>query len=129
MSVETELYTRLSGYTTLTNLTSTRQHPNVLPENETMPAISWRRVSDQRVSAMGADVVNVRARFQIDCWASTYTSMRAVADAVRGALQRYSNLSTGGVIEDTYFLNQTEFYENDTGIHHAALDFEINYRE
>lgn len=128
MSVETEIFSRLSGFAGLSALVGTRIGPNILPQSTTYPAISYRRVSAERASAMGADPGNVRARFQVDVFAETYASARAVAEQVRQALQRWTN-NSGTVIQGTYYLNEVDLYEDETQIHHLALDFEVNYLE
>lgn len=128
MSVETVLKTRLDGYAGLSALIATRVYPNVLPQNVTLPAISYRRVTAERISAMGSDSGVVRARFQFDVWAVSYADARAVTEQLRGALQRWRNAS-GTVIQDTFFLNEIDLYEDETRVHHVAVDFEINYEE
>lgn len=134
MTIETELYTRLTTHAGLSALIGTRAYPLHLPQKPTLPAVTYARVSATRVSAMGADTGLVRPRFQIDVWAEKYitqgakTGAREVAEQVRAALQRWSTAS-GTIVQDTYFLNEVELFEPDTETWHIALDFEINYEE
>lgn len=129
MSVEETLYTRLSGYAGLTALVSTRIYPNQKAQDVALPAVSYRRVSSNRYSAMGIDAEVVKARFQVDVWASTYDSASAVRDQVRGALQRWRNSGTGSTVQDTFIISETDLFEDDTKQHHIAIDVEINYIE
>ena len=134
MTIETELYTRLTTHAGLSALIGTRAYPLHLPQKPTLPAVTYHRVSAIRVSAMGADTGLVRPRFQIDVWAEEYitqgatTGAREVAEQVRAALQRWST-SSGTIVQDSYFLNEVELFEPDTELVHIALDFEINYEE
>lgn len=128
MSVESVLFDRLTDFPALQALVSTRVYPVVLKQKTTLPALSYSRVSAERASAMGVDTGNVRARFQVDVWASSYASARDVTEQVRLALERYRNI-IGTVIEDIYFLNDVDLYEDETSIYHVALDFEVNYKE
>jgi hypothetical protein len=128
MTVETELFTRLTTYPGLNALVGTRVYPNKLPQDPTLPALSYRRVSAVRPSAMGSDIGLARARFQVDVWAATYASARAVAEQLRQALQRWRT-TTGTIVQDSFVLNETDLYEDTTEIHHVAMDFEINYEE
>ena len=136
MTVEAEIKTRLSGFAGLSALISDRIYPVTLPQNVEMPAVSYRRVSAERVSAMGADTGLVRARFQFDCWSGehengdsgTFDEAKAVAKQVRLALQRWRNTS-GTVVQDTFMIGDQDLHEHDTETYHAALDFEIFYEE
>lgn len=125
MTVEENLFTRLSNFAGLTALVSTRIFPNILPQKPTFPAISYRRVSAVRASCMGVDRPNVEARFQVDIWALTYTSARQTADQVRKALQRYNTTD----IEDIFIESEIELYEDESRTHHIAVDFIVHYLE
>lgn len=128
MTVEADIFSRLSGYTTLAALISTRVYPSLLPQNATYPAVSYRRVSSERPPVMGDDTGIVRARFQFDAWAQSYSGMIAVKELVREALQRYHGTATVEILE-TFILMDMDLYEDDTRIHHGVIDVEINYRE
>lgn len=128
MTVETVLYDRGVAHAGLSALISTRLYPGVLPQKCTYPAVNYSRIFASRVPAMGADTGLVRARFQFDIWADTYAAARAVAEQVRAAYQRWRN-TAGTVIQDIYFVGEVDLYEDETRIHHAALDFEIIYQE
>ena len=86
----------------------------------TMPAVTYRRVSSNRYSAMGVDAEVVKARFQVDVWALTYDSASAVRDQVRAALQRWRTV-TGTTVQDTFIISETDLYEDDTHQHHIAM--------
>ena len=136
MTIEAVIKTRLSGFAGLSALVSDRIYPVTLPQNVEMPAVSYRRVSAERVSAMGVDTGLVRARFQFDCWSGehkngdsgTFDEARAVAKQVRLALQRWRNTS-GTVVQDTFMVGDQDLHESDTETYHAALDFQIVYEE
>lgn len=131
MTIESVLYTRLTTHAGLSALTALRVYPNVLPQNVSYPAISFRRVSSERPSAMGSDIGLVRARFQFDVWAESYDlapGARTSAEQVRLALQRWSDAGPP-VVQEVFFLNDLDLFEPQTALHHVALDFEVNYEE
>lgn len=128
MSVETVLFSRLSEHTGLNALVSTRVYPNLIPQNATMPVVSYHRISTHRESAMGVDTGVARARFQLDAFAATYSAVRAVAEQIRAALQRWTNAS-GTVVQDSFILGEQEFYEDETKRFRVSQDFEIIYVE
>lgn len=125
MTIEADLYTRLSGFAGLTALVSTRIYPLVIPQDGALPAVAYQRISAIRTSSMGEDDGIVRARFQVTVWDTTFDSIRAVAEQIRQALQRYT---TSG-IQAIYFLNETDLYDPETLEYGSALDFEVCYEE
>lgn len=128
MSIESALYDRARTFAGLSALVGTRIYPNLQPQQVADKSVTFRRISSQRVSAMGADTGLVRARYQFDAWAKTYDGARAIADQLRLAFQRW-NTTTGTVVQDVYVLNDVELYEDDTQTHHVAVDFDVVYRE
>ncbi len=128
MVVEQALYSLLSGNAGVAALVATRISPITKPEDATLPAITYRRISSQRFSAMGRDAGVIKGRFQIDVWADTYDSAVGVKEAVRAAVQRYSTV-TGVTIYDIFIISEIDFFEDDTGQYHIAVDIEINYIE
>ena len=132
MSVESVLVTRLSGFAGLTALIGTtppRLYYGEMPQKTALPAVSYGRVTAQRVPAMGADTGLVRARFQFDVWAANAKSARQVVEQLRLALQRWSNTS-GTVIQDIHVAGDVDLgLDPDTLEHHSAIDFEVVYVE
>lgn len=130
MGVESTLYTRLSGFTGLTNLVGTRIYPNIAPQGAQKPYIVFRRVTTQRHSAFGQDTGDVRGRFQFDIFAdkTDYTGAKNVSEQVRLALQRWST-TTGTTIQTIFFVDEVDLFEVDPELQHLALDFEVHYKD
>ncbi len=93
------------------------------PQSSALPAISMQMVSDERPQHMtGFDGLNM-ARVQIDCWANSYASVRALAeaslDAVVGAVTsngiRFERAFTDS-IRDLGERTETQF------VHRTSLD-------
>ncbi|MCG8670209.1 MAG: DUF3168 domain-containing protein [Pseudomonadales bacterium] len=132
MPVEQEIYTRLSAYTDLTDLVNTRIYPSQLPQNTTLPAITYRRVSSSRFSAMGADSGVVKGRFQFDIWGNGVASYKSCVDIrteLQAALQRWSTSGGSTDVFDIFLLNEIDLYETVTETTHLVIDYEINYKE
>ena len=126
MSVESELRTRLESSTAVSALVSTRVYPTVLPQDVTLPAVSYFKVSGVRTHAMGTDPGLAHPQVQVSCWGATYTSAHAVKEAVRSALSRWAST---GVVLDTFLDNEVHLFESDDDTHHIALDFTIHHTE
>ena len=129
MTVEADLFSRVSGYAGFTSLASTRLYYIEAPQNVTLPYATYSRISSRRASLMGADSGVVWARFQFDTWASTPDSARALLEQVRAALQRYSGTGTV-TIDDIYIENDLDLArEPDVKIYHSTMDAIVIYRE
>lgn len=131
MTIEQDLFTRLSTYAGLTALVGTRVYPLILPQTEggpALPAVTYARVTEQREHAMGAHDPNiVVGYFQIDAWASSYSSAVAVRDQIVASLSRWSK-DTGTVVDDVFVDSGSDLYEDDTETYHLIVAVRIFYR-
>lgn len=130
MTVEADLRGVLLGSTYVTAY-STKVYATLLPQEVSLPAISYTRISTIRESLMGNDATNVAARFQFDCWADDPTEVRNLGNGVRVALQRYGS-STGTVTIETIFIDdQQEIPERDEdeNIFRVSIDAIVHYLE
>jgi hypothetical protein len=131
MSLESEVYSRLSGFAGLTALVSTRIYPLRLPQDTTLPAVTFTRLSASRLSAMGSDPGLVRARVQYDAWtegSGAFDGARAIAEQIRAALQRWRTTS-GTIVQDSFLESEVELYEADVSTVHVVLILEHIYEE
>jgi len=119
MTIETDVFTRLSTYPGLTALIATRVYPLRLPQNPVLPAVTLFKVSTPREQSHGGDSALQHPRYQFSCWAETYGAAWAVADQVRLALQ---GLAAGGV---GIYDNGVDMYDPETGWYHVAIDITI----
>lgn len=136
-TVEDALYTRLSGYSGLSALVGTRISPLKLTQNSTLPAVTFQRISANRVHAMGADPGIVTARYQVTSWgdgkdgADGYGDVKDVAVQVLAALSRYSG-TVGTIQIDGIFFDDgsdNDVYDPETERVGVAQDFIVHYRE
>lgn len=128
MTVEASLYTRLSTWPALLALVSDRVYPMILPQNCTLPAVTYQRIASQpRVLAMGTDPGMARPRFQITAWAVDFDTARAVIDVCRLALERWR--SSGSSIDDGYVVMELDNYDPETLEYSSIIDVLIAHRE
>jgi hypothetical protein len=124
MSIDSALYTRLS-----TVLAMTRIYPPPVPQNATYPLITYQQISGVRGYVYSNQSGWVRARYQIDSYATTPTAARALAEQVRLALSIYKGTIDGVVIDLIVIVDETKFYEDDTKLHRISHDYMVDYRE
>jgi len=128
---EQAIFQRLSSSTDVLSVVSTadRITPSHLPQNPTLPAITYHVISGNRVSAFSEDTGDASKRVQVSCWASRYSDVADLADKVRLALQRFSG-STVTTIQDVFFENEQDLpFDEDTETYHRPLDFRVWFKE
>lgn len=91
MSAESDLYSALSGRSTLTALVGTRIDPDAIPEGNALPAVVYQRSSTSPVTTIGGVTVAEDVLFEITAWAETRTAADAVADEVAAAVTGAGN--------------------------------------
>lgn len=91
MSVETSLYSTLTGNSGVSALIATRLYPLVLPQKPTLPAATYQRISTRPVSTRSGNGLDF-VRMQIDCYGATYANAKALAAAVVAALTNTGQL-------------------------------------
>lgn len=95
---------------TVSGLVSTRVYPLVLPQNVTLPAIAYQRISGAREHTHDAVGDLARPRFQFSSFATTYSAAKAIANAVREALDNYRGTASGVVIQGIYVENEIDIF-------------------
>lgn len=72
--------------TTVSGLVAARIFPLILPQETQVPAITLRRITMTPTNHLTGDAGLDNARLQVDSLDVTYAGARAVADAVRAAM-------------------------------------------
>ena len=125
MSVQNDIYARLSAYAGLTALVSTKIYPLTMPQDIELPYVTYSIISDVPEHAMGADP-NIRTiRIQVSCWADTYDEAKAIEVQVKAALSRYRS----GNFKDVFFDSSLDLYDGEEGVYHVPCDFLVFYYE
>lgn len=128
MSIDSALYTRLSGYAGLSALVSNRIYPAPIPQNATYPLCTYQEIDRIPIHVMGGTAGIVHIRYQIDSWATTLAAAKAVAAQVEAALDNYAGTSDSVVIKNCFLdLGQSSPYSDEEGVHRYIQDFLIEY--
>jgi len=87
------VFDRCTGHAGTTALIASRCYPIVLPENVTLPAISYLLVSATNDEYRDHDGATERevSRVQFNCWAATGDAASALGDQVRDAWDGYKD--------------------------------------
>lgn len=125
-AIETLLRNKLVGTAGVAALVSTRVHPDMLPQNVTYPAIRYV-VTDSPPTVTTAGARFLRARIQLDVYAASYASAKAVTAAVRTALNRWTAPADG--IVSTVVDDERDVDDSEEQATRVSLDVLLVYRE
>ena len=109
MSLEIDLHTKLSNSTANTGISGSKIYQNVVPQSVALPAISYMRISETPVHAMGSDPTITRARFQFNCWSTSPVQAKSIAEGVVDSLRDFTGQLTGsttGITVQRIFFEQ-----------------------
>lgn len=104
-----------SIYSSIKTLASGRVYPMILPENVSMPAIVYQRISSDPIKSLDGESGIDYVRIQISTWGASYKSAKETSAAVRSAL----NASSMKITID----NETDDYDPETKHYRVISDF------
>jgi len=87
MRFEEALFAHLKAFTGLKSLVDERIYPLVLPQKAVLPAVTYQKISGERLHKLQGDTGFTRPVYQLSCWAENYAQCKAVAEQVRLCLQ------------------------------------------
>lgn len=126
--IEAAIYSTLTSHVGLSALVSTRVYPDILPDNPTMPALTFQMISNVREERHRGQTGDAAPRFQVNVWAQTRASRAAVADQVRLAMMAMTTV-VGVTIKGVLNAGETRTYEPDTRRYGTSLDFFVFHTE
>lgn len=126
--IDSAIYAKLAGNAAVAAIVGTAIYPVQAPQNASPPWIRWQRISRTTDRALDRAESVVETRVQFDCIGDTYPASRALAEAVRQALQDWNSATAG--IEDAACVNNRDYYEQiaDKFYFTSAVDFIITHQ-
>lgn len=110
-------------------LVANRVYPMKLPQNPTLPAITYQKISGLRVQSHDGPSGLAYPRFQVSCWGESYSDAKQVAEEVRQDLDGYQGLMGVVQVGAALLQNEIDFYIPETGYYHVPVDFIIWHDE
>lgn len=86
MSIEQGIVAHLLADGPVSAIIGVRVHPGEIPQDTDTPAVVYTRVSTQRDVDLSGPMSFVQVRMRLDLWHTNYAGVKALADAVRVAL-------------------------------------------
>lgn len=117
-ALEPKIVTLLAGNAGISALVSTRIYPVLIPQDGTLPAVTYQRVSGGQINSTDGFTALENPRIQIDCMATTYAGAKAVAAAVFSAME-------GSTTFDALLISDTDIYEDEVECYRVSMDFSV----
>ena len=108
---------------------TTRCYPVKLPQDPTYPLILYTRITGIRDHVLSGPSGHAHPRFQIEAWAETYAAAKALAAAMREALDGYSGTVEGVDIGSCLIDSERDIYENEIEVYRVVQDWMIWHSE
>ena len=129
MSIASDLRTFLLADATLGGLIGTRLYPLKLPQDPTVPAMTFQWISGQRAHAADGAVGLASPRVQFDCWAETYLEVESVFEALRKRLDGFRGTAGASRVQGAFFETERDDYEDEARLYRRSADFFIWHEE
>lgn len=129
---EEALYRHLTSNYSIHAIAGDRVYPLMLPQSCPLPAVTYQKVSGERLHLLQGDTGYTMPVFQISSRAGTYAECKALAEQMRLSLQNFSGLMGGadGIdIGAVLLMGEVEGYEPDTNSWYNHMDFRFHYEE
>lgn len=123
-TVHEKIYEYLITVEGITDIVSERISPGDLPQDQTIPAITFRRVSNQRHHARRY----VSPRFQVNSWARTPMKAEELAQEVREAFEGFHG-SMDGLHVVSIVVNDTDDLNPPSGLYRVMTDVRFTFPE
>lgn len=108
---------------------TTRCYPGDLGQNPTYPLILYFKVTGVRDHCLQGPTGLATPRFQIEAWAETYSEAKALANAIRKALDGKKFTVDTVVISSILIQSERDFYEPAVSCHRIIQDYTVWHNE
>lgn len=123
MTIAALLHARLAADSGVSALVGTRIYPVILPQKPTVPAISYQQISNTEQD--GTSTLR-ETRYQVDCWDDGYAGVESVGDAVRAALEEWTDTDQTPRVKMCRVIGGFTGYENETALYRVSVDVMCN---
>lgn len=119
MSIEALVYGRLTTYSGITAITSTRTYPMILPQRPTYPAVTYQKISntEQKGTSTLRD-----SRYQLNLWATTYAEAHSLAAQVKAAFEEWHDLDQTPGVNMARVAGELDDYDDDALVYRVIVD-------
>ena len=116
MPVETKIYALLIANATINRKVNTRVFPIVIPQDSELPAITYQRISAQKITSLSGYSNLENSHILINSWATKYETVKALAEDIHSVMDN----STGF---KTVLSNELDAFDPEAGLWAVSQDF------
>lgn len=127
--VESALYNLLAANAGVAGLVSTRIFPNILRQEETLPAIAYQKIMASRPLVQSGSTSRCESTFQIDCFGDTPVAAKGLAAAVVSALHGVHGAGTSSDILLAQVVNELDLSDPSVGEFRVVIDIQLTHKE
>jgi len=114
--VETEIYSLLTGNATITRKLNKRVYPVVMPQDPVLPAITYQRISGEKINILGGYSGLENPHIVINVWSQKYEEAKAIAEDVHSAMN-------GASAFKSWLINDLDGYDPDISLFVVSMDY------
>ena len=99
------------------------------PSDAAKPYLSYEVLTEQPVNVMGQETAPTEVLFQVNIFTDTFLETVNVTNDVRTALNRYSGTTGSVVVQDIFYENRNDNFDESDNDYQRTLDFRMWYVE
>jgi len=108
---------------------ASRIYSQTLPEEVTLPAIGYTRVSTPRTRSLSGFSKLANPRFQYICWAASTNEAKTLADEVFTAIDGYQATASGVEIQSAFIDNEISVYDPESKRYGVLVEILVAHTE
>lgn len=125
--IEKGLVAMLLANAPIAAMVGTRISPLVLPENSTLPALTYQTVGSVSRDTLATAGMS-RVRMEFNCWGADYLDAITLRAALIAALNGYQGLlSDGTQLQNARQLQSIDFFDHDARLYRAMTEFYLYF--
>ena len=105
---EAFLFQRLTSQTAVSSLIGSRVYPLIAPMGTPLPLVDHQRTAVERPQSLAGNVGNPVVTLQLTTYGTSYTSVKAIARAVRLAVDNWTGTTAGVTIQRTTLVTEAD---------------------
>jgi hypothetical protein len=86
MSIESDIYSALSGHAGLAALVADRIYPSAIAQGTSLPAVAFARVETEYINTLAPATALSRSRIAVQAWGPGQADVESVGDAIEAAM-------------------------------------------
>jgi len=126
MSIESVLYTKLSGSSGITSLVGANIYPTLAPESVTAEFITFHKVNQDTDRHLCGITTLRSSTFDFYGWSATALGAVSIGDAVHDALVMAA-FGSGPYVKGSRLDSMVSFYENESRLYRVAVTITFYY--